>query len=111
MEYSHKPVTSALAASEWVRTDRREAGKPCDGRSLTSELSGAAVQAVMACQLPEVYSMVDLLAYQLHDEGAALRFNSGGFQVVKPASSPPTRPPRSGRTSARGRRQCEVRWV
>jgi len=36
----------------------------------------------MACQLPEVYSMVDLLAYQLHDEGAAPRFNSGGFQVV-----------------------------
>jgi len=75
------------------------------------ELSGAAVQAVMACQLPEVYSMVDLLAYQLHDEGAALRFNSGGFQVVKPASSAPTRPPRSGRTSAPELRQCEVRWV
>src|SRR5674476_61262 len=28
---------------------------------------------------------VDLLAYQLHDEGPALRFNSGGFHVVQPA--------------------------
>jgi len=44
------------------------------------ELSGAAVQAVMACQLPEVYSMVDLLAYQLHDEGAACVSTAAGFK-------------------------------
>ena len=60
-------------------------------KSAAATSSNEASPASRSC-VAVVPPTVDLLAYQLHDEGAALRFNSGGFQVVKPASSPPTRP-------------------